>query len=55
MKDYSVTIQVSFSIEARNEEHALERAQEVADSMKPTHFSWLGDDFEIDEPNVQEA
>ena len=55
MKDYSVTVEMSFSVEAANEEKAQERAQEVVESIEVKHkpAKWLGD-VEIGDPGVEE-
>ena len=56
MKDYSVTVEITFSVTAANEEKAQERAQVAAQTISMTHapFTWLGR-MEIGKPNVEEA
>ena len=54
MKEYSVTVELTFSISARNEERAQERAQEVVDSITVGNAAkWLGD-VEFGDPDVTE-
>ena len=55
MKDYSVTVEITFSVTAGSEEKAEERAQQVADAITVHKTAtWLGDP-EIGEPTVEEA
>lgn len=55
MKDFTVTIELTFSVTAPNEDKAQERAQQVAETITVHSVkSWLGD-VEIGEPNVEEA
>ena len=55
MKDFTVTVELMFSVQAGTEEKAQERAQEVVDTLEVKHppAKWLGD-VEIGEPEVEE-
>ena len=55
MKDFIVTVELHFSVQAANKEKAEERAQKVVDTIEVKHrpATWLGD-VEIGEMNVEE-
>ena len=56
MKDYSVSVTVTFSIQAANEKKAQERAQAVLETLEVKHkkVSWFDGDIDIQEPEVEE-
>lgn len=59
MKDYSVSVEVSFSIQATTEKTAQDRAQQVVEALSGTPPvrlpRWWPDDLEFAEPQVEEA
>ena len=54
-KNYSVSVELTFSIEAPDDEKAAERAEQVKESITVGKTAkWLGD-IEFGEPEVEEA
>ncbi len=59
MKDYTVILQVEYSVSAKNETEAQERAEAIADSLKAAYSQlkrrkWMPEEIEITNTSVQE-
>ena len=56
MKDYSVSVTITFSIQATSQEKAEERTQAVLETLEVKHkkVSWFDGDIDIQEPEVEE-
>ena len=56
MKDYSVSVTVTFSIQAANQEKAEERTLAVLETLEVKHkkVSWFDGDIDVQDPEVEE-